>query len=78
LVLDRQDTSIEVKFVSPGSPGQAAGFKAGDMITQINQKPVQDWLDSEISNLRYAKTGTTFIFTMGDGSERPVRLADFF
>src|SRR6185503_11174953 len=78
LVLAKQDSSIEVKFVSPGSPAQTAGFKTGDRITQINQKPVKALEDSEILNLRYAPMGTTFIFTMDDGSRRQVRLADFF
>jgi PDZ domain len=78
LVLAKQDTVIEVKFVSPGSPAQAADFKTGDRITLIDKKPVQAWPDSEIPNLRYAPTGTTYIFTIDDGSTRQVSLADFF
>ncbi|HZY37560.1 MAG TPA: PDZ domain-containing protein [Mucilaginibacter sp.] len=78
MVFIKDDSGLEVKFVSPGSPAKAAGFKIGDRITQINQKSVQTWLDSEIPNLRYAAPGTTYIFTMDDGSTRRVRLVDFF
>ncbi|MGA7710281.1 MAG: aspartyl protease family protein [Rhizomicrobium sp.] len=74
----KDSTGLVVKFVSPNSPAQTAGFKAGDKIVSIDQKPVPAWSDSALVTLRYAPAGTTMAFTADDGTIRRVKLADFF
>ncbi|MDB5142282.1 MAG: hypothetical protein JWQ66_995 [Mucilaginibacter sp.] len=78
MIFIKRDSSLEVKFVSPGSPAQAAGFKTNDRITLINQKPVQALRESWLANLRFTIKGTIFTFTMDDGSVRRVTATDFF
>ncbi len=74
----KNGTGLVVKFVSPDSPAQAAGFKIGDKIVSIDQKTIQAWSDSALATLRYASAGTTMVFTADDGAIRRVQLADFF
>jgi len=78
MVLIKKDTGFNVKFISPGSPAQAAGFKAGDTIMLIDQKSAQAWPDTAIANLRFLGIGTTLTFTMINGEVRRLSLADFF
>ena len=78
LSLVKEGLDLTVKFVSPGSPAQAAGFKTGDKITMIDQKPIRDWQASTLATLRYAATGRSLAFTMSDGTIRHVTLTDFF
>jgi hypothetical protein len=78
MIFMKNDSSLEVRFVSPGSPAQAAGFKTNDRITLINQKPVKAWPESSLANLRFTTKGTIFTFTMDDGSVRRVTATDFF
>ena len=79
LVLKKQDTMLNVLFVSPGSPAEAAGFRVGDKITQINEKPLQAWSIATLSGaLRPATAGTVLTFTLKEGDVRRVKLIDYF
>jgi PDZ domain len=78
LYLSEQGNTFVVDFVSPGSPAQAAGFKAGDRIAMIDQKAVPAWTRAQLINLRFATKGTTIVFTMEGGSTRQVKAMDYF
>ena len=74
----KRDAALAVDFVSPGSPAQEAGFKAGDKIALINGKPSQAWTEPDLAALRYGTAATSLAFTMQDGAVRRVKLGDFF
>jgi len=79
LVLTKQDTMLNVLFVSPGSPAEVAGLKAGDKITQINEKPLQAWSMATLSSaLRPGTAGAVLTFTLKQGDVRRVKLVDYF
>jgi hypothetical protein len=83
LFLIEKDGNYKVEYVAPGSPAQKAGFKVGEKVTMIDQKPVaetqgQAWQRAALGTLRYVADGTVFVFTMGDGAARKLITADFF
>ena len=78
LFLDRKGAEVLVIFVAPGSPGEAAGFKAGDRIAQIDHNPAAVFPDRALHALRAGPAGRAVIFTLVDGAERRVVLADFY
>jgi len=69
---------LVVEFVSPGGPGEAAGFKVGDRIAMIDHRPAPAWSGSDLAQLRHADAGTTVAFTLGGGQVRRVTLAAFY
>ncbi|MGA2847734.1 MAG: PDZ domain-containing protein [Terracidiphilus sp.] len=78
LALTKEDAGFAVEFVAPGSPAEAAGFKAGDKVTLINGKPVEAWPEKMFADLKYGASGTNLAFTMQGGGVRQVKLADYF
>ena len=78
LSLTKTNAGFAVEFVSPGSPAQAAGFKAGDTVAAIDGMPAKAWNENSLASLRYAAAGTAVAFTMANGSIRRVAMADFF
>ncbi len=76
--LKRAADAIEVEFVSPGSPAQAAGLKAGDKIKAIDGKQAKDWPGATLAALRYRRAGDTLEITLNSGDLRKLVLADFF
>ncbi len=78
LALTKEDAGFAVEFVAPNSPAQAAGFKIGDKITQINGRSVQAWPETSFADLRYGASGTSLAFTMQSGGVRQVKLVDYF
>jgi hypothetical protein len=78
LALNEEDAGFAVGFVAPNSPAQAAGFKVGDKIALINGKPVQEWPQTALADLKYGAIGTGLAFTMEGGGLRQVKLADYF
>ena len=69
---------IEVEFVSPGSPAQAVGFKIGDMISRLGDKPATEWTEAMLATVRYGRAGEVLIVTLTDNVERKVVLTNFF
>jgi serine protease Do len=65
-----------VSQVEPDSPGARAGLKVGDVITQINNKPVEDagQLQADISSERPGNKVTLGIFRDGKTESLPVTL----
>jgi hypothetical protein len=83
LFLVEKDGHYIVEFVAPASPAEKAGFQPGDGIRLIDQKPVlalqgEAWQSPALGSLRPMSAGTTFVFTMDDGSLRPLKTADYF
>ncbi len=78
LYLSKQGTTFVVDFVSPDSPAQTAGFKAGERIAMIDQKAGAAWTQAELTNLRFATKETTIVFTMESGGIRQVKAKDYF
>ncbi len=65
-----------ISQVDPDSPGSKAGLKVGDVITQINNKPVEDagQLQASISSERPGDKITLGIFRDGKTDSIPVTL----
>jgi len=58
----------QVAAVAPGSPAAAAGFRSGDVITAVNEKPVEDV--NEVINKAAMSVGDALRFTVErDGAE---------
>ena len=80
--LYNKDDDIEVRFVSPGTPADDAGFKEGDIIKSINGIEVQ-YLDGIIAlrKLMREEAGTTYmigILREGKPYEKQLTLRDLF
>jgi hypothetical protein len=78
LAVNLEDAGFAVRFVAPNSPAQAAGFKVGDAIEQIDGKSPPAWTTPALTHLAYGARGTTVTFTMRGGGVRRVTLADYF
>jgi hypothetical protein len=85
LGLTPKDSHLAVRFVAPGSPAQAAGFKSGDVITRIDldstgEAQTQLWPGSApvALALQAVPVGSSVAITTEDGSVKSVRLTDFF
>jgi hypothetical protein len=77
LVLPK-DGAFEVGFVSPGSPADEAGLKAGDRIRAINGKPPSAWPHDALIRLGEKAAGTRVELTMADGKVRRLTLKAYF
>ena len=70
---------LKVTYASPGSPAEAAGWKAGEEITAIDGRPVTAaYNGSELSRWRFGPAGKTVSLTLADGSTRTLTLKDYF
>jgi carboxyl-terminal processing protease len=49
--LETRDGRFEVQSVLPSSPAQRAGMKAGDVITEVNGKPIEELTEGEAANI---------------------------
>ena len=78
LDLDWADGALVVEFVAAGSPAAAAGWKAGERVTALDGEPAGP--DSWRTELRWAEAeaGTKARFTLADGSERMLVLAEYY
>ena len=70
--------ALVVDHVCPGSPAEAAGWKAGDRITALDGQPVgADWW-KVLARWSRLPSGTKVRLTGADGGEREVELADYY
>ncbi|NUM55954.1 MAG: DegQ family serine endoprotease [Candidatus Hydrogenedentes bacterium] len=66
-------TGLLVTEVVPGSPAMRAGIRSGDLITEVNRKPVAD-LGQFQDALGEGKNGTTLLRVQGEGGSRYVAI----
>lgn len=78
LVAEWKDDALTVSFVAPGSPAEAAGWKAGERIARLDGAPAGDDFSRVFTAWAEAPAGREVRFTMADGSERRLVLADYF
>jgi hypothetical protein len=70
---------LVVKYVSTGSPAEAAGWKAGDIITAIDGTRIgPGFASSELSKWAMRPQGTVIALSLADGTVRKLTLADYF
>lgn len=75
----KEGRGLRVLFVAPGSPAQAAGWKAGEIITAVNGHGIADDYDgSELSHWNEGEAGQTVTLTLADGTVRRLVLRDYY
>lgn len=78
LYVSQKDGALLVDLVSPGSPAEAAGLKAGDRISFIDAKAAGAWTAPELRDLREGIAGSIVTVVLADGAVRRMTLADFY
>ena len=78
LFLAPKDGALQVVFVSPGSPAEKAGLKAGDRIRLIDHKASAAWSTDALAKLGAGAAATRVELTMADGKVRRLTLKDYF
>jgi membrane-associated protease RseP (regulator of RpoE activity) len=78
LFLAPKDGALQVVFVSPGSPAEKAGLKAGDRIRLIDHKASAAWSTDALAKLGAGAAGTRVELTLADGKIRRLTLKDYF
>lgn len=78
LDLDWADGALVVEHVAPGSPAAAAGWKEGERVTGLDGEPAGP--ESWRTEIRWseAPAGTKVRFTLADGTERTLVLAEYY
>jgi hypothetical protein len=70
---------LKVVFVSPGSPADTAGFKAGEEIVAVNGKRVDaGYYASAAHDWEKWAAGRRVLLRCADGREIPIVLADYY
>lgn len=64
-----------VEFVAPGSPAEAGGWKVGDMIALLNDRPVAELPANQWTG---GPEGAVISLTLADGSRRELTLRSYF
>lgn len=70
--------TMTVAFIAPGSPAEAAGLKAGQVIDTINGKAAGEVGAAGLSLLRTAAAGETLTLGLATGETIPLTLKDFY
>ena len=60
------DSGVVVSDVTPGEPGGEAGLRRGDVITEINRKPVENEADYQ-GMVKKLKKGDTALMLVKRG-----------
>src|SRR5262249_32572652 len=60
---DNVEAAPKVLRVTPGSPGEKAGIKVGDVITAIDKKPIKKWGEAGDAGLEH-RAGDKLTFTV--------------
>ena len=78
LAIVKEDDALRVFHVAAGSPGEAAGFKAGERVAAIDGRPAASWTQKELREVVRRSAGTVLTFTMADGTTRRIVLRDYY
>jgi serine protease Do len=71
---DGRPHGVRVKSVKPGSPAAACGISAGDVVTQVDGRPVAWMVDIERAMLDKPVGSEIRVATLRDGEERTASL----
>ena len=74
----RELPGLAIALVAPGSPAEAAGLKAGQLITALDGRPASELGVAGYTALRTAKAGGVLTLTLQDGAQVPVTLKDYY
>lgn len=69
---------LSIALVAPGSPAQAAGLKAGQVITALNGRPASELGVAGYTPLRTGPAGSVLTLTLQDGTQVPLTLKDYY
>ncbi|THD52838.1 aspartyl protease family protein [Phenylobacterium sp.] len=70
---------LVVDHVALDSPAARSGWKAGELITALDGRPIApDYMASDASQWIFGAAGRTAALTLVDGTERRLTLADYF
>lgn len=73
-----REGKAEILMIAPGSPAEAAGLKAGQILTAINGLALTGDNASAIQALRALPAGSSVSFTLSTGETRTIVLKDYF
>lgn len=70
---------VRITHVAPGSPAEAAGWRVGDLIAEVDGRSAgENYAGSALAQWIYGPAGRVVAVTMADGSHRTLTLADYF
>jgi membrane-associated protease RseP (regulator of RpoE activity) len=69
---------VKLGLVAPGSPAEAAGLKAGAVITAVDGKPAAELGLPGLARLRTGAAGTPLSLTLATGETVTLTLADYY
>ncbi|MDG2521760.1 aspartyl protease family protein [Caulobacter segnis] len=78
LVPQLKDGGFVLAMVSPGSPAETAGLKAGQVITAVEGKPAAELGVAGLSKLRTAPAGMPLKLTLSSGETVNLILKDYY
>jgi predicted aspartyl protease len=78
LACEPQGPVLKVVFVSPRSPGDMAGFKAGDEIAAVDGKAVATLSEADSLAWKHDPARTSVVLTMSSRESRKLLLKDYF
>lgn len=73
-----RDGKAEILLIAPGSPAEAVGLKAGQILTAVNGLALTGDNAAAIQALRTLPAGSSVSFTLSTGETRTVVLKDYF
>ncbi len=79
LNLELSNGEMQVKHVALGSPAEAAGFVAGEVLLTVNGKAIaEEATGGRLYRLNQRSVGTELVFGLKGGSERTLVMAEYY
>lgn len=76
LTVLREGDGLRVRHVAKGSPAEAAGWREGELIVQVDGRSAA--AAPELGRFSFGPPGRTVILTLQDGASRTLELADYY